>query len=429
LVAEYPIDAQGVNANVATGYRVQPSPRRLQSRLIVAPATATMPAMPAMVWPVLALIVVGSAISLPLTALLLRLGHRKSLLDSAGASGHAKQLRRIPNIGGIAIYASVMLPMLLGLAAIWLIPGTLRSFAPALSDDLLARIRESTPTALAMLACMTLLHVMGLVDDRRSLRPIPKFAIQFACAFVLAMFFDVRLLTLLDHTLPAAPWPSVIVTVLWIVAIINAINFMDNMDGLAGGVSAIAAALFMIATILNAQWFIAGTLALLIGGLIGFLIFNFPAPNARIFMGDGGSLVVGFLLAVLTARTTFYNPDDPGYALGGGWYGVFMPVIVLAIPLYDFITVTTIRLAQGKSPFVGDQQHFSHRLVQRGLSKRGAVLVIWGATAVTGIGGISLGSLQAWQAILVGAQTVLMLMIIWALEHASRHAVGRGHAS
>ena len=133
----------------------------------------------------------------------------------------------------------------------------------------------------------------------------------------------------------------------------------------------------------------------------------------------------GVWLAVLTARTTFYKPDDPDFALGGGWYGVFMPVIVLAIPLYDFITVTTIRVMQGKSPFVGDQQHFSHRLVQRGLSKRGAVLVIWGATAVTGIGGIALGSLQAWQAILVGVQTLLMLMIIWALEHASRRAVDR----
>jgi UDP-GlcNAc:undecaprenyl-phosphate GlcNAc-1-phosphate transferase len=376
---------------------------------------------------VLALILVGLAISLPLTGLLVRLGQRANLLDSAGTAGHTKQLRRVPNIGGIAIYAGVMLPMVVGLLAFELIPAeTLRVLAPGLNDDLLARIGESTSTAIAMLACMTLLHVMGLIDDRRSLGPLPKFAVQFGCAFVMAMFFDVRLLTLLDNQLPAAPWPSVIVTVLWIVAITNAINFMDNMDGLAGGVSAIAAALFMIATILNAQWFIAGTLALLIGALVGFLIFNFPSPNARIFMGDGGSLVVGFLLAVLTARTTFYNPDEPDFALGGGWYGVFMPVIVLAIPLYDFITVTTIRLMQGKSPFVGDQQHFSHRLVQRGLSNRGAVLVIWSMTAVTGIGGISLGSLQGWQAILVGVQTMLMLMIIWGLEHASRHVVGSG---
>ncbi len=217
---------------------------------------------------------------------------------------------------------------------------------------------------------------------------------------------------------------SVIVTILWIVAITNAINFMDNMDGLAGGVSAIAATMFMIATMLNAQWFIAGTLALLIGGLVGFLIFNFPP--AKIFMGDGGSMVIGFVLAVLTARTTYYDPSNSAFALGGGWYGVFMPVIVLAIPLYDFITVSVIRLRQGKSPFVGDQQHFSHRLVQKGLSRRAAVIVIWAATAVTGIGGISLGSLQEWQAILVGVQTALVLVIIGLLEHVSRAKGARG---
>jgi UDP-GlcNAc:undecaprenyl-phosphate/decaprenyl-phosphate GlcNAc-1-phosphate transferase len=384
------------------------------------------PSQASMVWPVLALIGAGLAISLPLTALLVRLGFRAALLDTPGAAGHSKQLRAVPNIGGIAIFAAVALPLLLGLGSFHLLSlETLRRFAPGLSEDLLARIGESTPTAAAMLACMTVLHLAGVVDDRRSLGPMPKIALQFLCAFIMAWWFDVRLLTLLDHHLPLAPWPSVIVTMLWIVAITNAINFMDNMDGLAGGVSAIAATLFMVATILNAQWFIAGTLALLIGGLIGFLIFNFPAPNARIFMGDGGSLVVGFTLAILTARTTFYSPNDPSYALGVGWYGVFMPVIVLAIPLYDFLTVTTIRLLQGRSPFVGDQQHFSHRLVQRGLSKRGAVLVIWGATAVTGIGGIALGSLAAWQALLVGLQTLLMLMIIWMLEHASRHAVDR----
>jgi UDP-GlcNAc:undecaprenyl-phosphate GlcNAc-1-phosphate transferase len=183
-------------------------------------------------------------------------------------------------------------------------------------------------------------------------------------------------------------------------------------------VSAIAAALFMAACLVNGQWFIAATLALTIGGLAGFLVFNFPP--ARIFMGDGGSLMIGFLLAVLTARTTFLHAD-----LGGGWYGVFMPPIVLAIPLYDLVSVTLIRLRQGQSPFVGDQQHFSHRLVQRGLSRRGAVAVIWSATAVTGIGGVFLGHLEAWQAILVGVQTVLVLLMLALLEHASRHAVAR----
>ena len=138
-------------------------------------------------------------------------------------------------------------------------------------------------------------------------------------------------------------------------------------------------------------------------------------------MGDGGSLVLGFLMAVLTARTTFYSPEE-GFGLGGGWYGVFMPVVVLAIPVYDFVTVTLIRLRQGRSPFVGDQQHLSHRLVQRGLSRRGAVVVIWAATFVAGTGGIALARLEAWQALLVGLQTFAILVMLALLEFASRHA-------
>lgn len=379
--------------------------------------------MPAMVFPVLILVAVGVAIALPTTALLVWLGHRAELLDTPGAKGHHKQVRPIPNIGGIAIYLAIALPMTVSLIAVWLFDAAMWSkWIPALADHL-PRIRETTPTAVAMLACMTVLHVVGLADDRKSLGPWSKFAVQFAVASVMTIWFDVRLLTFVDHYLPLGDAPSIVLTVLWIVAITNAINFMDNMDGLAGGVSAIAATLFMAATILNAQWFIAGTLALLIGGLIGFLVFNFPP--AKIFMGDGGSMVIGFVLAILTARTTFYDPSHIITFTSGGWYGVFMPVIVLAIPLYDFVSVSLIRIAQGKSPFVGDQQHFSHRLVQRGLSRRAAVLVIWSATAVTGIGGIALGSLQPWQAMLVGVQTILVLMMIAMLEHVSRASTTR----
>ncbi|MDY7110310.1 MAG: MraY family glycosyltransferase [Planctomycetota bacterium] len=375
--------------------------------------------MPLMIWPVLGLVLVGFLISLPVTAVLVRAGRRMKTLDTAGAAGHEKTgLRAVPNIGGIAIYLAVGLPLAGGLIVLWLIgEETWRAWLPALAEHL-PRVKDSTPTAVAMLICLTALHIIGLIDDRRSLPAWPKLVVQLLAAAVMALWFEVRLLTLLGPAL------SIIVTILWIVVITNAINFLDNMDGLAGGVSAIAAALFMTATILNHQWFIAGTLALLVGGLCAFLIFNFPP--AKIFMGDGGSLIIGFLLAILTARTTFYSPGQDDYALGTAWYGLFMPIVVLAIPLYDFTTVTLIRLAQGKSPFVGDQQHFSHRLVMRGLSRRGAVIVIWGMTAATGLGGISMGRLQPWQAALVGGQVVLLLMVLALLEHASRRTVARG---
>ncbi|MEE8155836.1 MAG: MraY family glycosyltransferase [Phycisphaerales bacterium] len=382
-----------------------------------------------MVWMVLALAVVGMAISLPATALLCRIGHRLGALDSTGAAGHTKQLRTVPNIGGVGIFLAVGLPLAFGVLALHLVDATtLSEWFPGLTQHL-PRLLEgtdqtipSTSTAAAMLGGMIVLHVLGLIDDRRNVSPWVKLAIEVAVAAAMAIWFDVRLMSLLGT------WPSVIVTILWIVLVINAINFMDNMDGLAGGVSAIAAALFMAACIVNHQWFIAATLALLMGGLIGFLVFNFPP--AKIFMGDGGSFVVGFILAVLTARTTYYDPLQADFPLGGGWYGVFMPLIVLAIPLYDFTAVTFIRLKQGRNPLIGDQQHFSHRLVQRGLSPRGAVVVIWSAAAVTGIGGVSLGRLDAWQAALVGAQTLLVLIMIALLEHTSRRAaVGNDRSS
>lgn len=362
--------------------------------------------------------VVGLLISLPATAVLIRLGHRMSALDSAGAAGHAKELRRVPNIGGIAIVLAVVLP-LVAFLGLWhlLGPASLVERAPAVSP-FLDRLAENVPAALALVLCLVALHAMGLYDDRRALGWKAKLAVQVACAALLAIFFDVRLFTFLDSLLHLGPAPSIACSILWIVVICNAVNFLDNMDGLAGGVAAISGALFMVAAILNDQWFIAATLGLLVGGLAGFLVFNFPP--AKIFMGDGGSLVVGFLLGVLTARTTYFDPDRPERLLSGEWYGVFMPLTVLAVPLYDFASVTFLRLRQGKSPFVGDQQHFSHRLVQRGLSRRGAVLFIWSVALVCGLGGISLGSLQPWQAVMVGAQTVLLLGMLAGLEYAGR---------
>ncbi len=97
-----------------------------------------------------------------------------------------------------------------------------------------------------------------------------------------------------------------------------------------------------------------------------------------------------------------------------------MPVIVLAIPIYDLVSVSLIRIRQGRSPLVGDQQHLSHRLVGLGLSRRSAVLVIWALSAATGIGGIVLGSVQPWQAVMIGAQTASILLVLGLLESGAR---------
>jgi UDP-GlcNAc:undecaprenyl-phosphate GlcNAc-1-phosphate transferase len=146
-----------------------------------------------------------------------------------------------------------------------------------------------------------------------------------------------------------------------------------------------------------------------VGSLGGFLVFNFPP--AKIFMGDSGSLVVGFFVALLTLRTTYYHQGQ-----GGGLYAVFMPLVVMAVPLYDFISVTFLRLRQGKSPFVGDTQHFSHRLKRRGLTDTQTTLTLYLATVCTCVGAILLKDVGLAGAILVFAQTVMILAIIAILE-------------
>jgi UDP-GlcNAc:undecaprenyl-phosphate GlcNAc-1-phosphate transferase len=229
---------------------------------------------------------------------------------------------------------------------------------------------------------------------------------------------DVRVLTLLDAPAGGA-WLSVALSVAFIVAMTNALNFLDNMDGLSGGVAAIAAASLAVAATIANQWATAGLLAVLAGALLGFLAFNFPwraGTSARIFMGDGGSLPVGFLLAVLAMQITFTAPEDLEYALGTRWYGVLSPLVILAVPLYDAFTVSVLRLVQGKSPMVGDQQHFSHRLVMRGLSRRGAVLLICALAATCGVSGLLLGTAAPWQAVLIGGQVAVVLATIAALE-------------
>lgn len=376
-------------------------------------------AAPSAVVPVLAAAAAAFASSAVLTRALVTLGTRAGALDSAGAPGQVKdELRPVPNLGGIAIAASVLGPLAALLAAAaGGGAGRLAEWAPALADSA-RRMGDTARPALAILLGALVLHVMGVVDDRRALRPWPKLAVQVGVAAAVAWFGGVRVLTLLDaHA--GGPWLSVLLTTAFFVAVANAVNFLDNMDGLAGGVSAIAAAALCVAACVARQWATAGVLALLAGALLGFLVFNFPwraGQRARIFMGDGGSLPVGFLLAALAVQITFTAPDRPGYALGTRWYGALAPLVILAVPLYDSVVVTLLRLAQGNSPMVGDRQHFSHRLVMRGLTPRGAVLLICAFGAVCGTGGLLLGTSEPWQAALIGLQTAVVVGAIAALE-------------
>ena len=154
--------------------------------------------------------------------------------------------------------------------------------------------------------------------------------------------------------------------------------------------------------------------ALLAGALVGFLPYNFyPATT---YMGDAGSMVVGFLLGVLSCLTT-YTP-----AAGHDWrVGVFVPFVVMSLPLYDMVSVVILRLRDRRNPMVGDRRHFSHRLLQRGMSVRTAVLTIYLCTAATAIAATLLPQVAGRVgAVLVVGQTVLIVLVLAILEFGER---------
>jgi len=354
---------------------------------------------------VLLTIPIALGLGLPLTRLCGRAAAAWGQLD---APGERKLHRRpIPVTGGIAIFWAMVLPALLGWSGVWFAGDWLAARLPEAVAVHLPGLRAQTPLAGGLLAGMALLHAVGLYDDRRAMGPYVKLAAQLLAAGVLVVALDVRLLEALGA--PA----SIVLTLLWFIVVTNALNFLDNMDGLSAGVGVICAGILLTAALLGGQWFIAGLLGLLIGALLGFLAFNFPP--ASIFMGDGGSLVLGYVLAFAAARLTYVDLP-PGEVADAAWWAVFTPVVVLAIPLYDLTSVTMIRIAQGRNPLRGDTQHFSHRLVRRGLSRRAAVVVIYGCTLATGLGGILLGRVAGWQAALIVAQTLTILLVLALLE-------------
>lgn len=359
-----------------------------------------------MSWLVLFLGVGSFLVSLSVTRLMISLAPKWGFVDKPG--GRKIHSNPRPLLGGVGIFLGFGLPLAAVLVMVALSPSMFSSYVP---DAYLGGVRKHTPLAIGLLVAMLGLHALGIIDDRRPLGPFLKLFVQLAISALFVVICDLRALTALDK-LGLGEVPSVVVTVLWITAITNAFNFLDNMDGLSAGVAAVCATAFLVTTLLIEQWFVAGSLALLVGSLVGFLVWNFPP--ARIFMGDCGSMVIGFALGVLTVRTTFV---PPGVQFGAGWYAIFAPLIVLALPLYDLIVVSAIRMSRGKSPFVGDTNHFSHRLVARGMSKRTAVLCLYLVTAATSISAILLPWVQTdFGAILIFTQTILVLCMVALLE-------------
>ena len=361
----------------------------------------------------LALIPMAFVVSLALTWLMRRVAVRLGQLDAPGE--RKIHDRPIPVTGGVAIFWSSFGVMALMLIGAWALPAEVwAKIHPGIVEHL-PGVRSRTLMAAAVLGALLVLHIVGLIDDRKGLGPYLKLVVQIIAAAVVVWLGELRGLSMFGDVAGA------VVAVFWLVAVTNAFNFRDNMDGISAGTATIAGSVFLVAALLGEQWLVAGMLALLIGAMLGFLVFN--APPASIFMGDGGSLVIGFGLAFCALRLT-YVQLEPGHVQSSAWWAVFTPLVVLAVPLYDLASVTLIRISQGKSPFAGDTQHFSHRLVKRGLSRTAAVVVIWAFSLATDIGGIMLGRVPGWAAALVVAQTLAILAALAILE---RSTSGKGN--
>jgi len=316
--------------------------------------------------------------------------------------------RTVPLGGGKAIFVTLLFFIFGVIAAIRFVSGQFDSLAQKANINL-ADFSGKISELMIILLSALILFLLGLWDDKKPLGPFVKLAVQFAVAIIAAYLGDVRVEFFIENKIITSALSAI-----WIVLIINAFNFLDNMDGLSAGVAVIASSILFTAAAISGQVFVGGLALVFIGTLLGFLVFNFPP--AKIFMGDAGSLVVGFFVALLTLRTTYYHE-----AQSGQWYPVLMPLVVMAVPLYDFISVTLLRISRGKSPFVGDTQHFSHRLKKHGLTDTQTVLTLYLATLCTGLGATFLYQVNLAGAILILIQTIMILAIIAILETAAKN--------
>jgi UDP-GlcNAc:undecaprenyl-phosphate GlcNAc-1-phosphate transferase len=229
-----------------------------------------------------------------------------------------------------------------------------------------------------LMAAPALMFMLGLVDDIHPLSPSVKLFGQITAA-VLVIFvggFYIRFF----------PWTAanVLLTLIWLVGITNAMNLLDNMDGLAGGIAFIAAVLMSFLAYRNGDQGLLTISLALAGSVLAFLCFNFPP--ARIFMGDSGSMFIGFTLAELAVarRTTASNVLAV----------LAVPVLVFLLPILDTTLVTVTRVLRGRSPVKGGRDHASHRLVSSGLSERQTIMILYGISILSGAAGMGLEALD-----------------------------------
>lgn len=350
----------------------------------------------------------ATALSASLTEGARRLALRWDVLDHP--AGRKIHHRPTPLLGGAAIAATFYLVTLGCAAAVLSIDRLGMAWLRETVEDLLGPGGERK--ALGILLGGLLMFLLGVVDDLKALRPKWKLAGQIAIS-LLTVWFGVRAELFVFRD----PVSSTLLTVFWLVLVTNSMNLLDNMDGLCGGISIIAAATLALAMQSGSDTVIArGLLFIFMGSVAGFLWHN--RPPARIFMGDSGAMFNGYLLAAVSVAGTFHVEGQ------GPRLSVVAPLLALSVPLFDTLSVIWIRLRHGDSIFLGDKRHFSHRLVEAGMSRPGAVGFILLVGALVGLNAAMLPNLDAWDLALVLLHTTGLFALIVILMRTGRGTHG-----
>jgi UDP-GlcNAc:undecaprenyl-phosphate GlcNAc-1-phosphate transferase len=328
-----------------------------------------------------------------LTPLMMRVATRLKVLDRPDdRKSHSEP---VPYLGGVAIVIAFSV-VVAASAAVY-------------------RPTSGLGDLVLVLGVGSLLALMGLVDDLRGLSAGLRLLLEAGAGVAVWGVGS-------GVALPGPTASDILITVFWVVGITNAFNLLDNMDGLSAGVAAIGATSFFVLAVLNGQYLVAALAAAVAGCAVGFLRHNFHP--AKIYMGDAGSLFLGFLLAVLGLRLRF--PDAPQTA------AVFVPVLVLGVALFDTILVTIARLRHGRGVMQGGRDHTSHRLVWVGLSVPVSVGLIYGGAAALGWIAIVVSRVDLASAMLlvsfvfvVGVVLLALLFLVPVYENsrARRHMI------
>lgn len=246
----------------------------------------------------------------------------------------------------------------------------------------------------------TLVSLMGVIDDRWGLGSYVKLLGQLLAACIL-VYSGVQVSIW-------GNWLDLVVTIGWVVGITNAMNLLDNMDGLSGGIAMIAAVFFTLLAALSDQYLVGALAAALAGACAGFLVYNWNP--AHIFMGDTGSLFLGFLLAAVGIKLRFPSNSDTIT-----W---MIPVMVLAVPVFDTTMVFISRLRRGKNPLTTPgKDHISHRLAFLTGSRREAVLLCYLIAGAMGLAAVFITQANLVEATIVGVALLLMALYgLWWLE-------------